>query len=268
MTERKAGKKVWWGSFSLPEDRSGRWRIGSASFWVERLANEWRVAYRAGDESADNGVEVSVPLPGLGDYGTEAQVARFGVGATGSTVTLAPALADRSVVIRPDTPLYILPNREVTFYVSSPLWLRIETGKPPTVLQDVPIFRPSDTWFGPSTMEGELCYANRVYGRLKLEDIRFRPYRAVTVVYLRNRGDDSILLERLNLPVPNLSLYEAGDSTLWTQAVALEMGADSKAGLELAGTAPREAANAKLICGPRQQVEKSILSRAVKSFIG
>ena len=267
MTGRKSRKHVWWGSFSLPENRSGRWRIGSAIFWIERLKHEWRVACQAGDEPAECEVELTVPIPKLEKYSEEAKVTRFGMEKTDSKVTLSPALADRPVVIRPDTPIYILPNREITLYVSSPLWMCIETGDPLVVLQDIPIFRPSDTWFGPSTMEGELCYANRIHGRLRIEDIKFRPHRAVTVVLLRNRSNQSILLERLNLPVLNLSLYQAEDGYLWTQPVTLEMREDNKVGLELKEVAPAEVKNPKLISGPRQKAEKTILSRTLKYLI-
>ena len=212
-------------------------------------------------------MEITIPIPKLQGYDSKAKVTRFGVGKTESPLILTPALADRSVVIRPEIPIYIMPKKEVTLFASSPLWVRIETGDPPVLLQDVPIFRPSDTWFGPSTMEGELCYANRVYGRLALEDFIFRPHRAITVVYLKNGDSDSILLERLNLPIPNLSLYEAEDGCLWTQPIVLEMGVGQKAGLEMKEVAPVEAKKPKLICGPRQKVEQGFLSRAVKSLI-
>ena len=267
MTVRKSRKHVWWGSFSLPENRSGRWRIGPAVFWIERLKHEWQVACLAGDEPADCEAELTIPIPKLEKYSVEATVTRFGMGETDSKVILSPALADRPVVIRPDTPIYILPNRDITLYVSSPLWMRIETGDPLVVLQDIPVFRPSDTWFGPSAMEGELCYANRIYGRLRIEDINFRPHRAVTVVLLRNRSNKSILLERLNLPVPNLSLYQAENGYLWTQPVTLEMMADNKVALELKEVAPAGAKNPKLISGPRQKAGKTILSRTLNYLI-
>jgi hypothetical protein len=263
-------KHVWWGSFSLPEGQSGRWRIGSAIFTISRLRNEWTVAYETVEEAAEeaeDSVEVALPLAQPEEPGPKAKVTRFGMSKTDKTLKLIPALADRSVVIRTEKPLHVLSNQEVKLYVNSPLWVRIETGDPQIVLQDIPILRPSDTWFGASTVQGELCYASRIYGRLSLEDIRFRPHRAVTPVLLRNLGKDSLFLERLNLPVHNLSLYESEENYLWTQSIALEAGTDDKADLELKKGAPKEAKNPKLICGPREKAEKKILSRALKSLI-
>ena len=270
MAVSSLAKHVWWGSFSLREGQSGRWRIGLAIFTISRLKNEWTVAYdtvEEAEEETEDSVEVTLPMAQPEEPGPKAKVTRFGVSKTVKALKLIPALADRSVVIRTEKPLHVLPNQEVKLYVNSPLWVRIETGDPLIVLQDVPILRPSDTWFGATTIQGELCYASRIYGRLTLEDIIHRPHRAVTPVLLRNRGEDSLFLERLNLPVQNLALYESEEGYLWTQSITLEAGADNKAGLELKKGAPKEAKNSKLICGPREKAEKKILSRALKSLI-
>jgi hypothetical protein len=141
----------------------------------------------------------------------------------GSTIRLTPALADRPVVIQSETPFHIMPGQNMTYYVSTPLWVAFHTGKPLVNMTEMPLFRPSDTWFGPSTTQGELCFASTTSGRLRLDDIRFRPHRAVTVVLLRNMTGNPVLLKSLNLPVPNLSLYESADGYLWTQPEKLEM---------------------------------------------
>jgi len=267
MKDKSSRKHVWWGSFTLSEGQSRRWCIGSATFTISRLRNEWTVAYAIAAEAAEDYVEIDLPVAQSEEPVPKAQVTRFCMSQTNSTLKLTPTLADRSVVIRTEIPLHVLPNQEVKLYVSSPLWVRIETGDPLIILQDAPIFRPSDTWFGPSTIQGELCYASRVYGRLALEDIKHRPHRAVTPVLIRNQGKESLFLERLSLPVHNLSLYESEEGYLWTQSIILEAGSNNKAGLELKKSAPKEAKNSKLLSEPREKPEKKLLSRALKSLI-
>jgi len=51
-----------------------------------------------------------------------------------------------------EQPLGVPPGEQASVYVSSPLWVRIETGKPAKLLCELPTFRPSDTWFGPNTI--------------------------------------------------------------------------------------------------------------------
>ncbi|HUT62575.1 MAG TPA: hypothetical protein VMZ04_01335, partial [Anaerolineae bacterium] len=266
--KKSSSNLMWWGTFSVPGNQTGRWQIGPAILWIERMSNEWRIIHVSGDNVPDNYVEVSLPVPPIEAPVPGATVTRFGVTTTDETIILTPALADRAVVIHSETPFYVLPNQHISFYVSSPLWIRIETGTPSVKMMDIPIIRPSDTWFGPSTMEGELCYASKSYGRLKLDDLQFRPHRAITVVLLRNQTEKSVLLKSLNLPVPKLSLYESEDGYLWTQPVVLEMKRDAEsAELGLKLRPPKEAQKPKKICEPREQSSVNILTQALHRLI-
>jgi hypothetical protein len=268
MNPKTDNKPVWWGKFSLSEDQAGMWRIGPCKFWVERLSNEWRITCLNNDDPLEDTFEMKLPVSPPAEYESAAKTTRFGMSKPAEHVIITPALADRSVVIRPEIPFYILQGQKVDFFVDSPLWVKIEVGEHRVLLQNFPVYQPSDTWFGPSTMEGEFCYANRVRGRLKLEEIIFRPHRAVTVVHLRNRSEKSVFLERLSLPVPNLALYEDKDGYLWTQSVALEiMAGDKPSSLRFNQKAPSESQGAKLVCGPRQKPEENIMTRVMHYLI-
>ncbi|OGF99672.1 MAG: hypothetical protein A2Z86_11240 [Candidatus Glassbacteria bacterium GWA2_58_10] len=268
MTNRPDDNLVWWGNFSLAQGESGLWRIGPASFRIERLKCEWRILYDCSGDPQDNNAEVLVPLAQVTQPGPASSLTRFGAGGTVESLQISPALADRPVVIRPEVPFFVLPNEEVNFYAGTPLWFRVEVGKRRTLLQDAPIIRPSDTWFGPSTMEGELCYANRLFGKLEISELSFRPHRATTVILLRNKGRKSIRLERFNLPVPNLSLYQSAESRLWTQQVTLDLGDDEHtASLGFKPVAPAAAGKAKIVCEPRLKPDQNILTRAMNYLI-
>jgi hypothetical protein len=168
----------------------------------------------------------------------------------------------------PEIPFHILPGQKVTLFVSTLLWIQIEVGEPRVLLQDIPIYQPSDTWFGPSTMEGEICYSGRTRAKLKFEELIFRPHRAVTVVLLRNRSEEAVFLERLNLPVHNLALYEAVDGYLWTQSVTLEiMTRNQSSHLRLNQVAPAQAEAARLVRGPREKPDQNILTRVLHYLI-
>ena len=134
---------------------------------------------------------------------------------------LVPVVADRSVVTEPLTPLNLTSGSEVTLYVSTPLWYRIEAGTNPVRLRDDYILRASDTWFGPSTREGELCYASKTEGRIDLTAVPHRAERAVTAVTVRNELDTVLPLTRLSIPAPLLALYADSSGMLWTQDITL-----------------------------------------------
>jgi len=183
MSDKQLSAVKWWGEFNIPLGSAGRWRIGPAILLIERLQNEWRSVYEVDEEALETTVDITIPEVPPEEHASNAIINRFGINKTGDTLQLLPALADRSVVIQSELPLNILPKQSVTYYVSSPLWIQIKTIDPAVLMLDIPLYRPSDTWFGPSTMEGIISYASKTHGSLSLENVQFRPHRAIRWFY-------------------------------------------------------------------------------------
>jgi hypothetical protein len=184
-----------------------------------------------------------------------------------SALRLLPRLPDRPVVSRPDTPFYVLAGEEIRLFVSSPVWVHVLSGE--RELLEIPIYRPSDTWFGPSTREGEVCYASWTSGRTELAELPRRPHRAVATVRVENHTEKSVLVERLNIPVPYLALYAAADGSLWTQGVTLRMVEDgATAEIHIAKEGPPEAPGATRLADPREDADRNLLVRALSALIG
>ncbi len=273
MPERVQEKTVWWGAFTLDEGQAGCWRVGPSTLWIYHLPQEWRLVHVQDGDSLSKTAEVTAPLPegevslSLEDLPAEAAVSRFSFRATGGQLAVTPALADRPVVVRPETPLYVPPSEAATLYVSTPLWVRPEAGDPPRLLQEVPSHRPSDTWYGPNTREGELCYATRTAGRLVLADLPLCPHRAVTSILIRNRARDALLVERIQLPVQYLALFQAAGGYLWTQAVTLDRERDGGlSALHVVEGAPSEAAGARPVSDPRETSRASLIGRTFSTL--
>ncbi|MEW6486903.1 MAG: hypothetical protein AB1578_03190 [Thermodesulfobacteriota bacterium] len=266
MTKNPAAPKPWWGEYTLEDGQTGRWRIGALTLWAQRRTGEWRLAHGSTNDPFDDAVSVEVPcreaIPSK-----DLTATRYGMKHTNGALALEPALPDRAVVSRPDTPFYVLAGEEVRLYISTPIWVRVGSGG--RTLLEVPVYRPSDTWFGPSTREGEVCYDTRTTCRTELSEVPRRPHRAVAAVRIRNRTEKPVLIERLNLPVPFLSVYASPPGTLWTQGVTLEMVSDGgTAELRIDKGPPPEAQGAALVSGPREDADKNLLVRALSALIG
>ncbi len=273
-----ASMQPWWGTFELDKEQAGRWTMGPTTLWVFRTAQEWRVLYRAeGDPlRGDSGVVVpiddeawrAVEAEADGDASVKRQ--RHSFRSTAPTVTLQPVPADRAVVVRPEHPLSVPAGEEVTLYVSTPLWIRVETAS--KALQEIPSHRPSDTWFGPSTREGELCYASRTAGRLRLANLPLRMHRAVTPLLVRNGADESLPLERVHVPTQYLALYRAEDDVLWTQALTVDRKRSGEgAEVRVETGAPKEAPRATRLQEPREELKKGLVVstfRAIEALFG
>lgn len=244
---------MWWGRWRIETGQLARFKIGPRTLFAERLENEWRIANELADDHLETGIEVELPAPPA-DLLTLSEVRRFGVSTDeGNEIDLAAALADRPVVSRAERPVTIPSGGALTIYVSSPVWLRISTGDHgQTRLDEFPLVRPSDTWFGPTTLGGELCYAARSHFRVRLAEVHRRPHRAITAVLLRNEAASPLVLDRLLLPAPRLPLYCGVDGQLWTQDTSFIRESDDEfARVTIESGAPAAQPDAELLASPR-----------------
>lgn len=258
----------WWGDFTIEMGSAAQWEIGPLRIAVQRRPQEWLVA-RQQIESTEDQQEWRFTYRDLDlDEGEFTQVSRFVYQNTQDQLTALPALADRSVVSRPFSPFTVPAGENAAIYVSTPLWFTLATGSPAQTLFEIPIQRPSDTWFGDTTREGETCYASRTYARLNLENLTIYPHRAVTQVHIHNNSADPLLVERLNLPVPFLSLFHSPEHLLWTETVTVvQTRGTSLAEFNIEKSLPPAAKDAELIAEPRQDPPKGMLIRAFSALM-
>lgn len=258
---------AWWGNFDFEEGQTRCWCLGPFTMWITRLAGEFRTATAfepTGDPFALRaGTVWDAAVP------ENAELVRYGVRDSTRRLNIEPTTADRAAIVKSESAYVVPPGGTVAAFVGSPVWLRIQLTGPERTLHDVPTQRPSDTWFGPSTLEGELCYAIRTSVRYSLENLAVRPYRAVSVVRVLNHADTPLPLARLRLPLPLLSLFADERGRLWTEAVTLDRTQENDlAEIKLGKSAPREAGKCVRLCGPREEMERRPLIRSFTGLLG
>ena len=237
----------WWGEVTLPIGRVARWRAGPSTVHVERRSSDWRVWH---DRGADAYAVVAERIRTLDEAPPEgAPALRFSFAETPDTLHVRPRLADRPVVVRPETPLAVPPGETVTLYASTPVWMalkfevrRTRRGRAPAsdlaVVAELPSARPTDTWFGPNTREGELCYAVRTAARTEVADLPLRPHRAVTALTVANQATTPLDVQRIAVPMHFLALYVDPEGRLWTDGVRFVREPDEDTTVEARPTAP------------------------------
>ena len=249
----------WWGDFRLPVNDSLRWAIGSFALQVLRREKEWLVWHQKTAETVaeDEGWSLEQNLCQSMDEG---DVQRHVFSRTEELLSIYPRLADRPVVVKAAKPLHIQSGQQIDIYVSTPLWFAVAVHQGKVELQEVPIVRPSDTWFGPSTLAGELCYASTTQGRLYLTDLPQRPHRAISPVKIKNQADKPLLLTQFSLPAPYLSLFDTGQAGLWTEAITLLNDDDTDmAKVAFSDNPPTPHNKAKKIVKARQKKDRNML---------
>ena len=242
-----------WGNLAVAPGEVRTVQVGPLTLWLQRMENEWRVAHLPADDLDASTETLRTDLEVPQDLLKLEHVQRFAVAGKGGEISLTPALADRPVVARPEKPFCLPAGTEAVVYVSSPLWVVLSTAQD-LKLMELPIVRPSDTWLGPSTREGELCYASRTFLRLSQDNVPRRPHRATSMVRILNHADTPLPLHALKLPAPHLSLYRAAGG-VWTQDITFERRMDDTlAALRLRDRRPAMASDAAPLAGPRVRI--------------
>jgi len=257
---------AWWLPRRAPLGYTLDCRLGPLWLQIHRAPGEWQVAALHSAESVDAEHAEVVQREGAIDA---EEFQRYMFSRDDEGLRLVPVLLDRPVVIRPRQPVFLPSGEETTLYMSSPVMVRVEAGEPPVTLCEIATVRLSDSWFGSSTREGELCYAGRTHARQYAEEVPRRSYRAITPARIRNEADTPLLLERLSLPIPALSVYGTADGQLWTESVSLVRGSNSElAALHIDDAPPDHAGTVERLCPPRHPQSRGTLVRAFSALFG
>lgn len=260
-------KQRWWGEFAIPADAWGRWIIGPMTFWARPTADEWRLAWHSGPELEQAECQIDIPCSSEPDS-EQNEFARFAFEEPGTTVRLAPRLADLPIVVRPETPLWIPPGQRTVLYVGTLAWIAVfPAGTDQPEFMEIPIRRPSDTWFGANTRYGELCYASRTRARTRPELLGYLPHRAITPVEISNMGGDVLNIAQLRIPVMALGLYETADARLWTDGVRFTRKHGlSDAEFDILHESQHIPDGSERIDGPRAPLQRKTVIQAFSAF--
>ena len=234
-------------------------QVGPLALWLRHAAKEWHVAVRRTPE-ADTAY--GEPAGETGDL----DWARWTAGEGADVVRLLPRLPDRSLVVRPESPIQIPPEHHAVFYVSIPIWVAVAVGEgTPTVLCEEPTVALSNTWFG-DPMAGELCYALQTRARRAVDDSEAKPHRAVCPVRIHNAHDEMLAFERLCIRVEHLTLYD-GQRQMWTNGLSVRFRGDEQPSLVEYDPGPTAALDVgDVLAEPRVPPSKGLLKRSFASL--
>lgn len=243
-----------WGEHEIPVGGQYVVQVGALHLTVERTTFSWSIAWQYSPNSITSG-----PTPRVLDKNERS----FAFHRSSGTLKVVPLLADRPVVVRPIHDIAVAPGDMVQFYVTTSLWVGLRAGE--QELLEFAGVKPKETWFGPNTVKGELCYAGRLPLCHDATDFLDLPHRAITPLLIHNRSTEPLGVVRLRLPVPRLPLHRGEDGRFWTSQVAVHCMGDSEVEVEVVPHAPAEAGPALLVSPARDQSKPGVVSRAFNS---
>ena len=259
--------KHWWGGFEFSEQEIKCWQIGERRIAIQRGAQEWTIWNQETPTEINDVVEVNELKNSDSLAGVHFE--RFLERKTNSKLFIEPSLADQAMIVRPSKPITVMPGEEAKLYVSTPIWMTISMNQNAEPMYDVPFWRPSDSWFGPNTISGDVCYAKYTDAKLLKEHLEVRSHRASTLVTVLNEQEEKLLIQRLNLPVPLLKVYVNKQKEFWTDQVSiLQRIEHSKPTSTVSHSPPDDVHNMEQVSESREMSNKSSLMSSIKNLIG
>lgn len=260
LNENATALHPWWESVALGIDQTWHCAIGPLSLYLQRQGRQWLVAWEQQSEEEYNTRLIGQETTSIPN---ELTPTRYIFRHSPAHFYLRPRLLERPVVVKTMQPVNVPPGECVTFYISSPVHVEIQLDDSPAPLIEIPTKILSDTWFGPSTQIGTLCYASKTHTRNSPEDVTPRPHRAVTPVTVRNQSEELLSIDKLSIPVPHLALYGWDDGTLWTSPVSLKQTQGDQLAVLEVGNSP---SGANILAEARTPLQKSGLVWAFTSM--
>jgi hypothetical protein len=248
-----------WGPMNAPMDECLQRDIGGVTLWTRVVEDEWQIAhsYKGTGEDSDL-ASGRTDAPDLADLSWTRYVT-----VRDDDVVTQPALPDRPVVIRPQSPIVILPGRWGRFYFSVPLWVRFvsHSGGRAAMMVEIPTQNLSSTWFG-DMESGDLCYS--VDSRLlrTIPDTDADDAYARCEVEIRNGSRERLQFERLCVHVEHMHLYTAGGKFWSNQVRVVFKGAEQVSQLSYVPGAPKAVGDGEAVCEPRLVLDTNIFKRS------
>lgn len=254
-------------NIDIEKDKLHKADIGPLTLWLKKTEDEILVAAQRISYSANTAFDQ--PQAVIADSSAQSEPlswCRWVVGSDCSGVRLSPVLPDRSLIVRPETPLKLPGGHKALFYVSVSAWVKItalDSGK--TALKEEPTVELSNIWYGDPTA-GELCYSLKTTARRTLRDIVPYPHRIICPVEIINKTKSELNIVRFCLQSNYLNIY-AGSTMMWTNNVKMQFEGDVLENNIAYTQTPFEIEpQAKLITPARLQYKETIFKRGLDNF--
>jgi hypothetical protein len=256
-----------WGQLDCRVGQVYACSVAQLRLWIMRNEQGWQIATRHELVVAFEPLH-EVALDGMDVF----EWSRFVTPQTASVLHLIPVLPDRPVMSRPETRIEIVPHHKGHFFVTIPVWLRVQISGAGTqhalTLCEFSTRVLSRTWFGHPAEEGEIGYALATRARQSLEELNDVEGRAICPVVVENGTHEPLVFAQLQLRVRHMGIYQTADGKFWTNECRLTYSRSvSTASVSFGRAAPEQAQGARQLSGPREAAATGLTARAIVGAI-
>jgi hypothetical protein len=177
-------------------------------------------------------------------------------------IVVRPVLPDRPVVIKPSSPVNVLPGRGSRYFIHLPVWVSIMEGsvKNRTALAEYPGAPLSSTWFG-NPDDGELCYSFTTDLYKSPEERADLPLMAVCPLTIRNGSPLTLDFRRICVRAPHLHLY-SGSRFLCTNELELVYRGTDQSQIDFREAVPDIEPDLRHVTPPRAPINRNVIKKS------
>lgn len=226
-TEDSEKLKVFQTLLEMPSHQVFYLRFGPLSLYLAKSETELTIKWSTSNDWMDTSFSYDWPFTGILPE-TLLTTHRVAFSREIQSIQLTPCLGERAFVAQPFDRLDLMPGQKMKVFMSTPMSLEILDAVEGESLAEIPVFRRPLTWFGESTIKGELCFFTNIHAALREEDMPFRPHRAMTHVNITNRSSERFPIQRLKIPVHYLSLFQRANGRFITSSIDIDLESGGK----------------------------------------
>jgi len=199
-----------WKPHAVAKGQTLELELGALKLWVHRGFQDWHLAYESDAREHER-----FSLSQNDDlFNPDREWTRWILNEKVEELRVQPLLPDRSIIVRPEMPMCLMPRQSVQFFIGIPIWLSLVFGARKEQAVEVPSMALTNSWFGTFT-EGELCYALKTTAKLHQHDMLPAAHRAVFPLEIKNASAERLKFVRLCIRPQYLNMFQ-GENRLWT----------------------------------------------------
>lgn len=252
-----------WHDFSLKIGQTSYWRIGPLYLWIEAQDGELRV--HTVHTNSLNDTEIEYVDHYSGEIDPAAELTRYSFSCEIEKVSFSPHLPEKDIIFRPDKPIQLPSKRQMSLYVNTSLWIHVKVNGN-EILKSVPIVTLSETWLGPDSTHGEICFAAKTKGVLNYEDLKFYPYRYISKFTIKNETHGHVPIERIKLMNGILNLYTNEEGYFFSDCISMRIDSDGDVKIHTNKPVKEDFGILKKI-SPSRESGRNLISRALSLMI-
>jgi hypothetical protein len=265
MNQISSFQNAWWGTKTIMLGHVLQLACADLRVEIRHKTNEWLIQHELNRQNQIS--EANEQLETNWELKNKQRIASTTLP---KEVSVLPALADRAIICRPKVTVTLLPKQQISLFVGLPLWLQLHINNNPVAILDIPTVRISDSWFGPDTRRGVICYATKDDEQLDLTPNSTAHSRATMEIRVINESDEPLSLDKVSIPAPNLGLYVDKKGSLVTRRVTLTREQDENASLTIDDvlSCGLHESEVSLLCKPREDIGKNKITKALSALFG